>query len=748
MFVRRHLGRRRGRGRRRDACPATVQYLERRTLFSVPPPAIINLGVVYTPAALAAAGSLSALDFTVNRSIADTNMAFANSQVNAVLRLVGIIEVDYVESGVLVTDLDNLQSGTGAFSGVATFRSDTGSDLVSLWVGSGTGEEAGNAFQPGDLSNPDPSYGFNVVQEQFADNNYVFAHETGHNLGAGHDYSDTTPRTIPYAHGWTFTLGNYTVGDIMSDGVDRIPYYSNPNVNYDGIPTGSPDNSAQPADNAEVMNQFAPLVANYVPNVYTDTTPPQAAVEAVIVDPVGQTLTLKVEYADDTAVSVENLGTGDIIVNGPNGFTAPATFETVDYNSDGPQRVATYQVSIAGMSLDPSNYSFSLAAGRLQDIYGNIAPGGALSNPAGSSFPDRAGPRLVSSFNAGTLDNTTWQFTNQVNADSPTAFYQFNLAAQGNFSATLSNMSAPNNELLVQDINQDGQITANEVLDNPGGAGTAPELISMTLNPGTYYLWVAPPIANTVSSYTLTMSDVPVPVPPPPPPPIPPSPPPPPPPAPPPPPPPAGTVSGFVFDDTNENGQQDSGEPGLSGWTVYADLKNDGQLDSGDPTATTDANGNFQLTELSPGTYTIRVEMPGGWRNTTADNGPARTATVVANQTNTVASFGFTQQCNLLGTVFDDANGDGILNAHETSLAGWLVYIDVNHSGTYQASDPSTTTNAWGAFSFTNLAPGTYTIRVVPQTSWHSTAPNGASYQVTLVDGGVVGALLFGEQQN
>ena len=54
-----------------------------------------------------------------------------------------------------------------------------------------------------------------------------------------------------------------------------------------------------------------------------------------------------------------------------------------------------------------------------------------LGNPAGESFPNRAGPRLVSSFEAGMLDNTTWEISNSVGPDSPTAFYRFELAAQG-----------------------------------------------------------------------------------------------------------------------------------------------------------------------------------------------------------------------------------------------------------------------------------------------------------------------------
>jgi hypothetical protein len=317
---------------------APVELLEGRTLFSAPP--VIDVMVLYTPAALADAGSIGVLDNRIHRAVADTNLALSNSQVNAGIRLVHEGEVSYSESGIINTDLDNLQSGSGALSGVQSLRSQYGADLVSLWVG--RGDEGGRAFQPGDPSTPWPTYGFNVVQERYAADNYVFAHEIGHNLGAGHDRSDPMPRAIPIAYGKTFSAGSYTIGDIMSD-VERIPYYSNPNVSFRGIPTGNPDNSSQPADNARVMNEFAPLLASYEPSKVPDTTFPVAAIQAVVVSHAAQSLNVKVEYAADLPVSVGGLGTGDIVVTGPSGFHQVAWFQGVDFTTDGMQRVASYQ---------------------------------------------------------------------------------------------------------------------------------------------------------------------------------------------------------------------------------------------------------------------------------------------------------------------------------------------------------------------------------------------------------------------
>jgi Ice-binding-like/MBG domain (YGX type)/Domain of unknown function (DUF4214) len=64
-------------------------------------------------------------------------------------------------------------------------------------------------------------------------------------------------------------------------------------------------------------------------------------------------------------------------------------------------------------------------------------------------------------------------------------------------------------------------------------------------------------------------------------------------------------ITGTVYLDLNANGVLDTGEPGLAGRVVFLDLNHDGTLDAGDPTATTDANGNFTLTNSSTGAIVV-----------------------------------------------------------------------------------------------------------------------------------------------
>ena len=70
-------------------------------------------------------------------------------------------------------------------------------------------------------------------------------------------------------------------------------------------------------------------------------------------------------------------------------------------------------------------------------------------------------------------------------------------------------------------------------------------------------------------------------------------------------------------------------------------------------------------------------------------------------------NFGFTQAALVTGTIYSTATGSG--------LAGWRVYIDSNNNGKWESSEASVLTDSSGNWSFGDLAPGVYDIRVVPQ---------------------------------
>jgi uncharacterized protein (DUF2141 family) len=183
-----------------------------------------------------------------------------------------------------------------------------------------------------------------------------------------------------------------------------------------------------------------------------------------------------------------------------------------------------------------------------------------------------------------------------------------------------------------------------------------------------------------------------------------------------------GTVSGDVYNDLNADSNQDSGDPGLSGWQVYIDLGDSGSYVSGDPITTTDSTGTYTFTGLQPGTYTIRVVDESAFTTTQGSDG--WTATVIAGQTVNGGSFGETQATgSLAGTVYYDEYRNGIDEGYDYGISNWAVYIDLNDTGAYATGDPYVLTNSYGGYTFTGLAPGTYIVRayVYAGTRWIAT---------------------------
>lgn len=80
-------------------------------------------------------------------------------------------------------------------------------------------------------------------------------------------------------------------------------------------------------------------------------------------------------------------------------------------------------------------------------------------------------------------------------------------------------------------------------------------------------------------------------------------------------------IRGTKFEDANEDGQRNADEPGLEGWTIYIDQNNNSERDPGERFTTTDADGNYALTGLDPGTFIVREELEPRWTQTAPNDG-------------------------------------------------------------------------------------------------------------------------------
>jgi hypothetical protein len=93
-------------------------------------------------------------------------------------------------------------------------------------------------------------------------------------------------------------------------------------------------------------------------------------------------------------------------------------------------------------------------------------------------------------------------------------------------------------------------------------------------------------------------------------------------------------ISGVVFNDVNQTGTRDPGNPGLAGWIIFIDMHGDGQLHEDDPISVTDASGGYSFSGLDPGTYTVYEVVPSDWTESTPGAGYF-TVTIVDSMTTT-----------------------------------------------------------------------------------------------------------------
>ena len=147
--------------------------------------------------------------------------------------------------------------------------------------------------------------------------------------------------------------------------------------------------------------------------------------------------------------------------------------------------------------------------------------------------------------------------------------------------------------------------------------------------------------------------------------------------------------------------------------------------------------GTFSF-NLPPGTYQLRQVLPQGWRSSTPD---PLVVTVTGGSTTQTLFGSYSVFGQVRGTLYDDANLNGVRDTGEAGFVSRTVYLDVNNNDVVDSGDRSTTTDAAGDYSFTNVAPGTYFVRVDPG---NVVSPPTRRRQVDVADDQVVTGADFG----
>ena len=153
------------------------------------------------------------------------------------------------------------------------------------------------------------------------------------------------------------------------------------------------------------------------------------------------------------------------------------------------------------------------------------------------------------------------------------------------------------------------------------------------------------------------------------------------------------SVGDRVWMDRDGDGVQEAGEPGVNGIRVYLDLDNDNAYDPGEPFGITAGDGTYYIGNLAAGTYTVRVDtttLPVGANQTFDLNGGLdheATVTLLAAEHRANLDFGYRGNLSIGDLVWEDTNANGSPAPLVTTYNVINGRMDINASGTANASD-------------------------------------------------------------
>ena len=343
---------------------------------------VVDMLVAYDrPAAAWAKANGGGVTNLAQQCVARMNGVLANNGLNASFRfrLVGVLAVDADGDGDLGDTLDKVTNKTGAWASVAEMRDAVGADVVSTLID--TGSAYGTTGLGWSLEETtDSSIGsfseqaFNVLSVRAAAQSHVMAHETGHNMGAGHadaQTSDPGPQSFDYSSGYYFTgtdgRAYHTVMAYNDDGYgntyDAAPLFSDPDNDWAGVAAGDATH-----DNAQVLARTYAAVSKFraqkVALSYDVFFSPEGG--SLFSDSVEVTLTpgkagLEIRYTTD---GTDPTATSGAVYSSPLTLTETTTIRavTVTDGTAGPVYEATYYRSDLGAALDAPQLVWSASA--------------------------------------------------------------------------------------------------------------------------------------------------------------------------------------------------------------------------------------------------------------------------------------------------------------------------------------------------------------------------------------------------
>ncbi len=167
-----------------------------------------------------------------------------------------------------------------------------------------------------------------------------------------------------------------------------------------------------------------------------------------------------------------------------------------------------------------------------------------------------------------------------------------------------------------------------------------------------------------------------------------------------------GQIAGYVFFDNNGDGARDGGENGLAGAVItVTDSATGGQVYA--VSVTSGADGWFAFYGLPPDTYQVIETDPPDFVSTSAN----LVQVTVRNNSVTEVDFADALPMTLTGIIFNDVNGDGFMGLNDAGIPDAVVqvYDDANGDGVLDPGElllGSTITDMLGNYALPGIKPG------------------------------------------
>ena len=192
-----------------------------------------------------------------------------------------------------------------------------------------------------------------------------------------------------------------------------------------------------------------------------------------------------------------------------------------------------------------------------------------------------------------------------------------------------------------------------------------------------------------------------------------------------------GQVTTAVWNDLNGDGKRQRKEPGLAGREVFLDVNGDAVRQSDELQVTTADDGIVAFGDLDPGFYQVVLASASDWK-LTSPGGTTRDIGVASQKAPKVAAFGLTQSVVIAGTVFIDANANGIYDDGELPFRKAKVLIDLNGDGVRQKDERVAKIGKLGDFRFAGVAAGIYSLRLIVSLKYEVTTAQPVNVDVSV----------------